>query len=1050
MNTLIETISHYLQNSAFTALFFDAWLKSLAVLAVAGGMCLLLRRAAAATRHWIWFLALASLPWVLLLACVPHSWQSPLWSVSTGFNSGNQVTVVLNLAPTSAARSAANGASPSGAAAAAANEGATGNSQPFAARFTAGALVLAVVIWLVGAGLGLVSMLAGRVQLRRLARNGLLLAWKPHTFEAGAPAWCRLRRSEYSKPAICRRSEPPEADWALLLQETRDRLRLRRPVRLLQSADNPMPLTWGWWRPVILLPAEAASWPSERRRIVLLHKLAHAKRWDCLTQTVARMVCALYWINPLVWLAARRMCIERERACDDLVLNSGCRPSEYATHLVDIARAFRRAPQLAGIAMARSPQLQGRIAAIVDASRARQLRPLTAVAILVFMGVLALSVGGRTQDASSAEPWDSPLRQAQFAQLESFAQAKLRQSQELAAKAGEQISPRFQGFFNAAIKGDWQTVTNLYMFCKQHHPQYSNGTNVVDESLRTAYWQPVLEIDLAYDLVLNCEPKYTALFADGIINSIPAGSIYFGGTDPGRGLPTAFSKSQVNGDPFFTLTQNALADGTYLDYLRAMYGGKIYIPTGEDSQRCYQEYTADAMRRGQEHKLRPGEDVKMVDGKAQISGVAAVTAIDGQLTKVVFDRNTNQEFYIEESFPFDWMYPYLEPHGLIMKMNRQPLAQMPEDTIARDREYWRKLAAGMIGDWLNEKTTVREVAEFVDRVYVRKNLKGFTGDPRFIQNHYAKATFSKLRSSIAGVYAWRLGPVTPPEYLPRTQADKQALVTEADFAFRQAFALCPYSPEAIFRYVSFLLPSNRLDDAKLIAEAGLKADPQNKQVQSLLENLKSFKAQQGRVHVEEPTNNLASLEEPVRRRLTNPQAALADASQSEKTDPKPVPHLLVSIDPNGVLRLGADATIVTTERFKAELLAAVGKTPDLRLDISADRNAPFAQMIRVTDAAKKANIKSVGLRTLPEKPAPTSALTGAQAEAKAVELANEKAQALYNCQPFQKGRPAELVDGHWVWNDGRPYGAADLEATVKFAADGTNPELTVTLSDSRP
>ena len=109
------------------------------------------------------------------------------------------------------------------------------------------------------------------------------------------------------------------------MQEARDRLRLRRPVRLLQSADNPMPLTWGWWRPVVLLPADAANWPSERRRIVLLHELAHAKRWDCLTQTVARMVCALYWINPLVWLAAQRMCVERERACDDLVLNSGCR-----------------------------------------------------------------------------------------------------------------------------------------------------------------------------------------------------------------------------------------------------------------------------------------------------------------------------------------------------------------------------------------------------------------------------------------------------------------------------------------------------------------------------------------------------------------------------------------------------------------------------------------------------------------------------------------------------------------------------------------------------
>ena len=317
---------------------------------------------------------------------------------------------------------------------------------------------------------------------------------------------------------------------------------------------------------------------------MLLHELAHVKRWDCLTQTVARIVCALYWINPLVWLAARRMCVERERACDDLVLNGGCKASDYATHLVEIARTFRHMPQWPAIAMARSSQLQGRIAAIVDASRARRSRPLTALAVLVLMGALALSVGGSSPDTSRSQAEDSTLRQQQIARLQSFAQAKEKQSRELAAKAGEQISPEFQRFFDAATKGDWQTVTNRYVYYKQHHPQYSTGTNAVEENLRTAYWQPVLEICLAYDHVVNCEPKYTALLADGIINSIPAGSIYFGGTDPGRGVPTAFCKSHADADPFFTLTQNALADGTYLEYLRAMYGGKIYTPTAEDSQ----------------------------------------------------------------------------------------------------------------------------------------------------------------------------------------------------------------------------------------------------------------------------------------------------------------------------------------------------------------------------------------------------------------------------------------------------------------------------------
>ncbi len=887
MNALIQTISNYLQHAAFTAPLLDAWLKSLVVLAVAAGLCFLLPRAAAATRHWIWFLAVASLPCLLLLSCLPRSWHRPLWSVSTGFNSGNQVSLTLNLAPVGGAGSSVSPVSLAGTEAAAVSQAVSRGSQPIAAWFSAIWLVVAFVIWFFGAVLGLISVLLGHLRLTRLGRQG-----------------CRV--------------ETPE--WALLLRQACDTLRLRRPVNLWQSAENLMPLTWGWWRPVVLLPAEAAHWPAQRRRVVLLHELAHVKRWDCLTQTVARIVRALYWVNPLVWLATRRMCVERERACDDLVLDGGCKASDYATQLVEIAQTYRHVPQVAAIAMARSSQIKGRISAIVDASRARRARPLTAITILAFMGAFILSVGGSNSATSPGQTEAASLRQEQIERLESFAQAKEQQSRELAAKAGEKITPEFQRFFDAATSGDWQTVTNRFEYFKQHHPQYEKGTNTVEEGLRTAYWGPVLELCLAYDHVALCEPKYTALMADGIINSIPAGSIYFGGTDPGRGVPTAFCKSSINADPFFILTQNALADGTYLEYLRAMYGGKIYIPTGEDAQRCFQEYMTDAQRRLAENKLKPGENVKMVDGKVNVSGQVAVMSINGLITKVIFDRNPDQEFYVEESFPLDWMYPYLEPHGLIMKLNRQPLAQLLAETLARDREYWSRLVAGMLGDWLDEKTPVSEVAAFVDRVYVRHNLKGFTGDPRYLQNHYAKASFSKLRSSIAGVYAWRLGGAdesAPREYQPKSEAERQALLVETDLAFRQAFALCPSSPEALFRYARLLLQSNRTDDALLVAQTGLKLDPDNRQVMGLVENLKSHKPQ----------------------------------------------LLVVSIDPNGILRLGPDAKPVTIERLKEELLAAAAKTPDLKLDISADKNAPYEVIVKVMDAAKEAKIKEVNVVT---------------------------------------------------------------------------------------
>ncbi len=807
MNPWLDSIAGQLERSAYPGALFQVFLEGLMVLGLAGAVCLIFRRAAAATKHLIWFLGMVSLLLLLTVSLLPFSAHNPVWSVSTGFDSGNRFLLGLSFGPSSPASqlTARNSLDP--------GQRSSDRSLPsgehpaLALRITNVWLVLGSFLWIAGALLGALWMLVGQGQLRRLSRKLTLL------------------------------NTP---DWDALLQECCEKLRLRQPPVLLQSRDELMPLTWGWWRPRVILPAEAANWPWEKRRIVLLHELAHVKRRDCLTQFVARATCALFWVNPLVWVASRRMCIERERACDDLVLGGGCKPSAYAGQLLEIARSFRRVPFAAGIAMARSAQIQGRIAAIVDSSRRRQPHRAAAVAALALMGALAGGLAATSGKISADSANSAALRRQQTAQLESFARAKEQQSETLAAKAGETISPEFQQFFKAAVGGDFQTVTNRYEFFKRHHPQYS-GTNAIN-GLRTAYWSPVLEICLAYDHVANCEPKYTKILADGIINSIPLGSIYFGGTDPGRGVPTAFEKSSIQGEPFFVVTQNALADGTYLEYLRAMYGGKIYTPTGEDSQKCFEEYLADASRRLEQNKLRPGEDVRKTDNRIQVSGQVAVMAINGLLTKVIFDRNPDREFYIEESFPLDWMYPHLEPHGLIMKISREPQARLPETVLDNDRQYWGRLVAEMLGTSMEDKARIADLAAFVEQVHVRRDLKGFAGDPLYLRNDYAKRIFSKLRASIGGVYGWRLGTNAAADFQPRTEADKARLIQETDLVFRQAFALCPYSPEAIFRYVNFLLQFNRLEDARLIAQAGLHADPTNKQVQELLRNVEQMKS----------------------------------------------------------------------------------------------------------------------------------------------------------------------------------------------------------------
>jgi tetratricopeptide (TPR) repeat protein len=281
--------------------------------------------------------------------------------------------------------------------------------------------------------------------------------------------------------------------------------------------------------------------------------------------------------------------------------------------------------------------------------------------------------------------------------------------------------------------------------------------------------------------------------------------------------------------------------------LGAVYPDReIYTPTPEDSARCFQEYMADAQRRMQNNQLKPGEDVRVVkdpDGKerVQVSGQVAVMNINGLLTKVIFDHNPKNEFFVEESFPLDWMYPYLTPFGIIMKINRQPLPMLTEDIYSRDHQFWKQFSKRLTGDVIDYDTPLKQTVEWIEKTYLRHDLNGFTGDRRFLHDDDAQKSFSKLRSSIAGVYAWRLGPYCTPEFAPKTLADKERLLKETDFAFRQAFAFCPYSPEAVFRYAQLLLQLRRFDDAALVTETCLKLDPYNGQVRGLLESIKSYK-----------------------------------------------------------------------------------------------------------------------------------------------------------------------------------------------------------------
>src|SRR6185295_12537692 len=204
--------------------------------------------------------------------------------------------------------------------------------------------------------------------------------------------------------------------------------------------------------------------------------------------------------------------------------------------------------------------------------------------------------------------------------------------------------------------------------------------------------------------------------------SIPAGSIYFGGTEPGLFIVAALQKSQVRGEPFFTLTQGGLPDAGYLEYLRGMYAAKIYTPTDEDLEKTLHDYWEDAARRRSKNQLKPDEDVTIsTDGKVQIRSHVARIQVKGLLAKIIFDKNPDREFYFEESVPFDWMYPYLEPYGLIFKINRQPLPGLSDEIIEQEHDYWRSFVRPMIGDWLTDDTSLDQIAAFIKKTFAKQD-----------------------------------------------------------------------------------------------------------------------------------------------------------------------------------------------------------------------------------------------------------------------------------------------------------------------------------------
>jgi HEAT repeat protein/beta-lactamase regulating signal transducer with metallopeptidase domain len=330
-------ILEILQSSFNWLPVIDLVVKATLLLACAALLTTALRRSSAATRHLIWTAALMAALALPVLSLTLPRWNVPVLTVSAPDRFAATPAASMDVASSRMAATI---------------QPRLGSSRPMAAPSSTPSTILSRFS---------LPQLSWPALIACIWAAGALMILARLAIGIGVVHWMS-RRTEIVT----------DAPWLALAREIAAQLGLTR-VTFRRSHQPAMPMAWGVFRPSVLMPADADAWPHERLRIVLLHELAHVRRADCLTHILAQTACALYWMNPLAWIAARRLRTERERACDDLVLACGTPGPDYADQLLEIARAmgsgrFSRTAAAASLAMAHRSQLEGRLMSILDPS----------------------------------------------------------------------------------------------------------------------------------------------------------------------------------------------------------------------------------------------------------------------------------------------------------------------------------------------------------------------------------------------------------------------------------------------------------------------------------------------------------------------------------------------------------------------------------------------------------------------------------------------------------------------------------------------------------
>ena len=350
----------------------------------------------------------------------------------------------------------------------------------------------------------------------------------------------------------------------------------------------------------------------------------------------------------------------------------------------------------------------------------------------------------------------------------------------LARKHGTEVPAEVERFFNAVEAGNWDELDALFNSLEAQHKAKPSVAEV------DVVWPAILDAFGAAQEAHGWPAQKLLDYGNAIMATLQPDSVYVGGTDPGRWIPALMNTS--DGERHIVITQNGLADPKYLEYVQFLYGDRFAALAPEDGTAAQKAYLQDARKRLENKQLLPGEDVRLstkplesgfADGEVQASGMTSVMAVNELLLNKLLEKNPNLSFALEESFPMASINKNATPLGPIMQLRSDEQNALTKERAAQTVEYWREQTQRLMAD------------------------------PEFLDSEYAKKSYSKLVSSQGGLLQQR-------KYL-----------AEAEEAYRFANELCPYSPEAVFRYINLLVEQQRFGDALRVTDNALKADPNN-------------------------------------------------------------------------------------------------------------------------------------------------------------------------------------------------------------------------------